>query len=155
MSDERYDYDRPAAATRPAPALYVLVGLAIGVLAGFALAWLLGGNPLSAENQVSYTELTVASVSEEGDRLCWAEEPERRDSPLQCAILALDPTADVPEEGNRVVAGLVDLRAPDGTELRQVVHLAPAAPGEASPEATSPDGDATTPDDEATSPAGD
>lgn len=104
--------------------LAALVGVVAGLVVGFALAWVAGGNPLADSNQVEFVTVTVASVDD--DRLCWAEEPERRDSPLQCAVLALDPETEPPEEGDRITAGLLALSAPDGTEVRQVVHIGPA-----------------------------
>jgi hypothetical protein len=119
--------------TGPGLAVTGLVGGLIGLATGFALAWAIGGNPLGATNAVHFVELTVETVSEEGDRLCWAEEPGRRDSPLQCAVLALDPAVSPPQAGEDVTIGLVELAAPDGTEIRQIVHVGPVAPREAAP----------------------
>lgn len=130
MAEPEYDHDT-GPSTRPGPTLYALVGVLVGLVGGFLLAWALGGNPFSGANEVEFVELTVASVSEEEDRLCWADDPGRRDSPLQCAVLALDPANDLPQEGAQVTVGLVDLRAPDGTEVRQVIHVGPRAPREA------------------------
>jgi hypothetical protein len=135
MAEHAYD-DRSGnglpTTTRAGPTLYALVGVLVGIVLGFLIAWVVGGNPLSDANEVEFVQLTVASVSEEGDRLCWAEDPDRRDSPLQCAILALDPAVEPPGEGTRVTAGLVRVDAPDGTELRQVIHVGPEQPHEAS-----------------------
>lgn len=108
-----------------------LVGAVVGLIAGFLLAWVAGGNPLADTNQVEFVTLTVASLDD--DRLCWAEEPQRRDSPLQCAVLALDPATDPPDEGDEVTAGLVTLSAPDGTEVRQVIHVSQAGGSRATP----------------------
>lgn len=135
MTDHDFDRDGADApmrtSTRPGPMLYALAGLVLGALLGFGLAWAVGGNPLSDANEVEFMQLTVASVSEEGDRLCWADDPDRRDSPLQCAVLALDPAVELPEEGDRVTAGLVRVDAPDGTVLRQVIHTGLPEPHEA------------------------
>lgn len=116
--------------TRLGPTALVLIGLVLGVVGGFALAWILGGNPLSGSNRVEFQEVIVNSVSAEADQLCWADDPDRRDSPQTCAILALDPELEVPASGDRVVIGLVEVDTPDGTEFRQVVHVAPAPPRE-------------------------
>jgi hypothetical protein len=135
MSDAPGHYDTAPSAehsrTRLGPSSFVLLGLVIGLLAGFGVAWAVGGNPLSDANQVAYREVVVNSVSAGGDQLCWADEPDRRDSPQTCAILALDPTLDVPEEGDTVVIGLVALDTPDGAESTQVVHVAAPPPREA------------------------
>jgi hypothetical protein len=122
--------DEPSGRTRPGPTSFVLVGLLVGVIAGFVLAWLIGGNPFSTANEVVYREVVVNSVSPNVDQLCWADEPERRDSPQTCAILALDPELEVPEPGDTVVIGLVDFDTPDGSEFTQVVHVAPPPPEE-------------------------
>jgi hypothetical protein len=116
--------------TRLGPTSFVLIGLLVGAIAGFAVAWVIGGNPLSAANEVTYREVVVNSVSEPADQLCWADDPERRDSPQTCAILALDPELEVPEPGDTVVIGLVELDTPDGAEFTQVVHVAPPPPAE-------------------------
>jgi hypothetical protein len=136
MGEEPRDYDEAIATeadeprTRLGPTSYVLIGLLLGVIAGFGLAWLVGGNPLSTANQVEYSEVVVNSVAEDAGQLCWADDPDRRDSPQTCAILALDPTLEVPERGDTVVIGLVQLETPDGEELTQVVHIAPPPPRE-------------------------
>ena len=133
MSEEPRDYDEqaPAAARRRlGPTSYLLIGAVVGVLAGFALAWAVGGNPFATANRVEYREVTVNSVSAAADQLCWADDPDRRDSPQTCAILALDPALEVPEPGDAVVIGLVELDTPDGAEFSQVVHVAPPPPRE-------------------------
>jgi hypothetical protein len=73
--------------TRLGPTSFVLIGLLVGAIAGFAVAWVIGGNPLSAANEVTYREVVVNSVSEPADQLCWADDPERRDSPQTCGQL--------------------------------------------------------------------
>ena len=118
-------------ATKPGPTAYALVGVLVGLFVGFGIAWAVGGNPFSDVNEVVYTEVVVNSVSPEEDQLCWADEPDRRDSPVTCAILALDPELTVPEPGDRVVIGLVDFDTPDGDDFRQVVHVAQAPAREA------------------------
>jgi hypothetical protein len=136
MSDypeTEYDSDAEAersGGSRPGPTSYVLIGVLVGLVIGFVLAWLLGGNPFSQANRVVYTEVVVGSVTEEADQICWAEDPDRRDSPQTCAILALDPEIDVPETGDRVTIGIVELRTPDDAELTQVVYVGPAAAGD-------------------------
>ena len=119
------------AQTRLGPTGYALVGVLVGVVIGFGLAWGIGGNPLSDRNEVVYREVTVNSVSPAEDQICWADEPDRRDSPQTCAILALDPEVPVPSPGATVMIGLVDLDTPDGAEFRQVVHLGPPPAPEA------------------------
>jgi hypothetical protein len=128
-SDTAYDHETDRDETgrsRPGPTMYVLIGLLVGLVLGFAAAWLLGGNPFSQANDVVYTEVVVGSVTEEADQICWAEDPERRDSGQTCAILALDPEIEVPEQGEVVTIGIVEFRTPDGAEFTQVVHVAPA-----------------------------
>lgn len=113
----------------------LLVGLLVGA-AIMAIVWLLiGGNPLSDSNEVLYREVVVADVTEERDSMCWSQDPQRRDSPQECAILALDPAVESPQPGDALTIGLVQLRPPDGTEAQQVVYAAPAG---------APDDDATT-----------
>ena len=136
MGEEPRDYDEAVVIeageprTRLGPTSYVLIGLLLGAIAGFALAWALGGNPLSTANRVEYGEVIVNSVAQDAGQLCWADDPERRDSPQTCAILALDPTLEVPERGDTVGIGLVQLDTPEGEELTQVVPIASPAPRE-------------------------
>jgi hypothetical protein len=134
MSEEPRDFDESTALheprTRLGPTAFVLIGLLVGAVAGFALAWVVGGNPLSTVNEVAYREVIVNSVSADADQLCWADDPERRDSPQTCAILALDPALDVPAPGDTVMIGLVEFDTPDGAEFTQVVHVAPPPPHE-------------------------
>lgn len=131
MSDQRSpshlddDADTDPAGRRLGPTSFVLIGLLVGLLLGVVLIWVLRGNPFSAANEVVYSEVVVGSVADEDERICWAEDPERRDSPQTCAILALDPELDVPAPGDRVTIGLVEFRTPDGAEFSQVVHVAP------------------------------
>jgi hypothetical protein len=89
--------------------------------------WALRGNPFSSANEVAYRDVVVASVTGDADQLCWSDDPDRRDAPQTCAILALDPELEVPAAGDVVTIGVVELRPPDGAELRQVVYVAPAA----------------------------
>jgi hypothetical protein len=105
------------------PATYAIVSLLVGAVVGFGLAWTLGGNPFSDVNEVVYRELVIEQVNIEEGRICWAVDPGRRDSPLECAILALDPALGAPEEGQEVLVGLVEVHTPDGQEFRQVVHV--------------------------------
>lgn len=145
--------DDDAAAGIPADsgrgaATYLGIGLLVGILLAVVVLWVWRGNPFSAANEVRYREVVVGSVGEDEDSICWAEDPDRRDSPQQCAILALDPELEVPESGDRVTIGVVDLSTPDGAERTQVVHVGPAEAGgggagseptpspEASPEAS-------------------
>ena len=104
----------------------LLVGLLIGA-AIMAVVWVLvGGNPLSDSNEVVYREVVVADVTEERDSMCWSQDPQRRDAPQECAILALDPAVESPQPGDALTIGLVQLRPPDGTEAQQVVYAVPA-----------------------------
>jgi hypothetical protein len=112
--------------SRLGPTAYVLIGLGIGFLLGLGLAWAVGGNPFSALNEVEYIDVVVGTVTEDADQICWSDDPERRDAGQTCAILALDPALDVPEVGDAVTLGVVDIRTPDGAEFTQVVHAAPS-----------------------------
>lgn len=131
MSDVAYDDPSDLEAGRPVrrlgPTSFVLIGVLVGLVGGIVLIWVLRGNPFSSANEVVYTDVVVGSVTEDADRICWAEDPERRDSPQTCAILALDPELAVPAAGDLVTIGLVEFRTPDGSEFTQVVHVAPAA----------------------------
>ena len=138
--DDPYD-DEPAAAApayaRPSarrgaggatPLGAGLAGLVIGaLLAGIGLT-LIGGNPFSDVNDVVYQQVVVADISEQGDVLCWPKDPQDRGSDRSCAILALDPAAAVPAEGERITVGLVRLRPPDGKVVTQAVYARGAAP---------------------------
>jgi hypothetical protein len=134
--DEPLDYeartpDEGPPRTRLGPTSYALIGLLVGVLGGFAVAWVLGGNPFSTTNRVEYREVVVNSVSPDADQICWADDPDRRDSPQTCAILALDPEIEVPGPGDQVVIGLVELAPTDNATFTQVVHVGPPPPREA------------------------
>lgn len=135
--DEHFDEERPApaparrpAASRPTPLGTAVVGGLVGAVLMAILLIVIGGNPFSDVNEVHYEQFTVATVSEEGDRLCWSREPDRRDAPLDCAILALDPRVAVPQEGDEIMAGIVTLRTPGGVEVQQLVFAGPPS-GEA------------------------
>lgn len=102
-----------------------LVALLVGFIAGVVLVVLVGGNPLSSANEVRYLDVTVGSIGEEQDSLCWSTDPSERDASRRCAILALDPQMTVPQEGERVTIGLADI-APPGQESRsQIVYAGP------------------------------
>lgn len=103
-----------------------LIALAVGFVLGAALIIFIGGNPFSTSNEVTYMDVTVASVSDEADTLCWTTEPSDRDEAQPCAILALDPQASVPQEGAFVTIGLVDIAAPGEQTRTQIVYAAPA-----------------------------
>ena len=102
----------------------LLVGLIIGALIMTGVWVALAGNPLSDTNEVTYLPITVGSINEAGDSICWSENPRRRDSVQSCAILALDPKARVPEVGEEVTIGVVSLAPPSGNQTRQVVYVA-------------------------------
>ena len=107
----------------------LLVGLLLGAII-MTVVWVaIAGNPLSDDNEVVFRDVVISDVTEARDSLCWSEEPQRRDAPQECAILALDPAIDPPQPGDALTIGLVQLRTPDGTEAQQVVHVAPAAGG--------------------------
>lgn len=103
------------------------VALLVGLVVGVVLVWSLGGNPLSSANEVVYQEVIVGSVSESEDQICWSTGPTDRDESRTCAILALDPQASPPSEGDEVTIGVVDISAPGGQSQRQVVFAAPPA----------------------------
>ena len=102
----------------------LLIGLVVGavIMTGVWLA--VAGNPFSDVNEIVYSEVLVDTISQ--DRLCWAEEPQRRDTTQQCAILTLDPQQALPEQGDRVVIGVTTLRPASGEQRVQVVYAAPA-----------------------------
>lgn len=135
--DPDFDEERPAppsarrsAASRPTPLGTAVIGGLVGAVLMAVLLMFIGGNPFSDVNEVHYQQFTVATVSEEGDRICWSREPDRRDAPLDCAILALDPRVAVPQEGDEIMAGIVTLRTPGGVEIQQLVFAGPPS-GEA------------------------
>lgn len=100
-----------------------LAGLVVGaLLAGIGLV-AIGGNPFSDANDVTYRDVVVSEISDAGDQICWSTEPGRRDAPQECAILAIDPAAAAPEDGETVTVGLVRLRPPDGRGVQQVVYV--------------------------------
>lgn len=129
LARQETELERRSAQRRLGRTSYLLIGLAVGLVLAVLLLWVTRGNPFSSANEVLYSDVVVGSVSDEAGRLCWAEDPDRRDSPQTCAILALDPEIEVPEPGDLVTIGLVELRTPAGDELSQVVHLAPASAG--------------------------
>ena len=115
----------------------LLVGLLVGALIMTAVWVAMAGNPLSDVNEVTFVDITVASLNETEDSICWSENPRRRDSVQRCAILGLDPKASVPQEGDQVTVGVVSLQPPTGSETRHVVYVsAPQDAGRASPDAT-------------------
>ncbi len=118
----------------------LLVGLIIGALAMTAVWVAVAGNPLSDTNEVTFFDITVASVNETRDSICWSENPRRRDAVQLCAILALDPKARVPEAGDEVTVGVVTLSPPEGSETRHVVYVTqPRGGAPVSPEPSSSD----------------
>ena len=124
----------------------LLVGLLLGAII-MTVVWVaLAGNPLSDNNEVIFRDVVISDVTEARDSLCWSEDPQRRDAPQECAILALDPAIDPPQAGDALTIGLVQLRTPDGTEAQQVVHVAPATGGsdDASDDATDSASEGTT-----------
>lgn len=100
-----------------------VIGAVVGAVALFVLIVVLAGNPFSSTNEVQFRRITVASVTEEEDSVCWRVDPERRDSPQECAVLALDPAASLPERGERLVVGVLILDPPDGDAIRHLVYL--------------------------------
>ena len=103
----------------------LFVGLLLGAVIMTAVWVGVAGNPLSDANEVVFSEIRVADVSEARDSICWSENPARRDARQQCAILALDPEQDVPEPGDRVVVGVTTLRPSRGDQRIQVVYVEP------------------------------
>jgi hypothetical protein len=115
----------PTYARQPGSRLSVLLlGLVVGAVIMTGVWVAVAGNPLSDVNEIVYREVLVDTISQ--DRLCWAEEPQRRDTTQQCAILTLDPQQALPDQGDRVVIGLTTLRPASGEERIQVVYAAPA-----------------------------
>ncbi len=115
----------------------LLVGLLLGAVIMTAVWVGIAGNPLSDVNEVVYRDITVASVSDEQDSICWSENPGRRDATRACAILALDPAIAPPQEGDHVTIGLTILEPERGEQTTQVVYIAPA-PGPPADSATEP-----------------
>ena len=135
--DEYADEEPEAQAGRPrraragaTPLGAGLAGLIVGaLLAGIGLI-AIGGNPFSDANDVVYREIVVSEISDAGDQICWSTEPGRRDAPQECAILAIDPAAAAPEDGERVTVGLVRLKPPTGDGVQQVVYVRGTGPAE-------------------------
>ena len=122
MDDDDYEPRRGAGSR-----LSVLfVGLVVGALTMTAVWVAVAGNPLSDTNEVTYLPITVGSLNEAGDSICWSQNPRRRDSVQSCAILAIDPKARVPKVGDEVIIGVVSLAPPNGNQTRQVVYVLPA-----------------------------
>jgi hypothetical protein len=106
----------------------LFAGLIVGALVMTGVWVGIAGNPLSDNNEVVYSQITVADVSAEGDTLCWSEDPQRRDAAQLCAILALDRVIEVPNPGDTVTIGLVMLAPPDREPVRQIVFIGPRDP---------------------------
>lgn len=138
MDDDDYEARRGAGSR----VSVLLVGLIVGAMIMTAVWVAVAGNPLSDTNEVTYLPITVGSINEAGDSICWSENPRRRDSVQNCAILALDPKARRPKVGDEVTIGVVSLAPPNGNQTRQVVYVLPDARGDAdapSPEASPSD----------------
>ena len=163
--DHDGDYDEPGAEhERPArgrggmggatPLGAGLAGLLVGALLAGIVLIAVGGKPFYDANDVTYREIVIEDISDAGDQVCWAREPGRRDAPQDCAILAIDPAAAQPEEGERVTIGLGRLRPPEGDSVLQVVYVRGSAPAEspAEPGEENPGDGASTEGDEASSP---
>ncbi len=106
-----------------------LIAFAVGFLVAIVLFLMLAGNPLSTANEVRYLDVVVGPVSQTSDELCWSTNAEDPVASRTCAILALDPRAPVPREGDEVTLGVVDIRPPDGQEQTQIVYAAPRGDG--------------------------
>lgn len=115
----------------------LLIGLIVGAMIMTAVWVAVAGNPLSDTNEVTYLPITVGSLNEAGDSICWSENPRRRDAVQSCAILALDPKARVPKVGDQVTIGVVSLAPPGGNQTRHVVYVTPARDDDA--DAVSPE----------------
>ena len=130
-----------------------LIGFLLGFLVGVILLVVVGGNPFASANEVSYRDVVVGSVSDTEDSLCWSEDPNDRDESRTCAVLALDPQVRVPEVGDSITIGVVDLAPPGEESQRQIVHAAAADTGDGAspaPATDDPTGAAATqPDDNA------
>ena len=132
-----------------------LIGALLGFILGVVLFVVLDGNPFNSTNEVTYRDVVVGSVSESEDSLCWSDNPSDRDESRTCAVLALDPQVRVPQAGQAVTIGVVDIAPPNQESQRQVVYAAPAAAGDgeagdtatASPGTGSPTEATTGPDD--------
>ena len=131
----------PTYARQPGSRVSVLlIGLVVGAVIMTGVWVAIAGNPLSDINEIVYREVLVDTISQ--DRLCWAEEPQRRDTTQQCAILTLDPQQELPDQGDRVVIGVTTLRPASGEQRIQVVYAAPveaAAPIDSPSEANESD----------------
>lgn len=103
-----------------------LIALVVGLLLGVLLFIIWQGNPLSSANEIRYTTVTVGSVSDQQDSLCWSADPADRDATRECAILAIDPQAEVPQVGDTVTIGLVEIDPPDADPRTQIVFAEPA-----------------------------
>lgn len=113
-----------------------LIALAVGFVLAALLFVIWQGNPLSSANEVRYMTVTVGSVSDEGDSLCWSADPAERDATRECAILAIDPQSAVPAAGDTVTIGLVQINPPDAEARTQIVFAEPGT-AEADDDATS------------------
>ena len=102
-----------------------LVAFFVGFVLAVVLLLLVAGNPLATANEVRYTDVVVGPVSQESDELCWSEDAGDPVDTRTCAILALDPRAPIPDEGDEVTLGVVDIRSPGGQEQTQIVFAAP------------------------------
>lgn len=125
----RYDDEYEPRAAPGSRISVLLVGLVVGAAIMTAVWVGIAGNPLSDENEVVYETITVADVDTDRDTVCWSEDPGRRDAARLCAILALDPELALPEDGDRVVLGLVMLAPPGREPTRQAVFVAPVGRG--------------------------
>lgn len=118
----------------------LLIGLIVGALIMTGVWVAIAGNPLSDVNEVTFLDITVASLNDTEDSICWSENPRRRDAVQLCAVLGVDPKARVPEVGDEVTVGVVDLQPPAGNETRHVVYVSAAQDDDApSPEPTASD----------------
>jgi hypothetical protein len=111
-----------------------LIGFAVGFLLAVVLLLFLTGNPLSSANEVRYLDVVVGPVSQTSDELCWSTDVEDPVASRTCAILALDPRAAVPDEGDEVTLGVVDIRAPGGQQQTQIVFAAPSDASDGGPQ---------------------
>lgn len=129
------DHDMPR--REPGSRIGVLfVGLLLGAVI-MTVVWIaVAGNPFSDVNEVVFRDVVVSDVTESRDSLCWSQDPQRRDAPQECAILALDPALEPPQPGDALTIGVVQLRTPDGTEAQQVIHVAPVEEGATETEGT-------------------
>lgn len=124
---------------RPGPVLYVLIGLGVGAIAMLVGLWATTGNPFSSHNRVEYLVIEPVTVDVDEGQVCWSDEPERRDAQLPCAVLTVDPATGPPTVGEPILAGVVELRAPDDTDQLQMIYVAPP-PADAEVDRPAPDG---------------